>query len=72
MKSQNFFAISLLSLLLGSPALADPPSAEKKKTPAKVIKLFDGKKLDGWRIVKKYDFEDHGKIEVKNGVIESE
>jgi hypothetical protein len=32
-------------------------------------KLFDGKKLENWEVVKKYDFAKHGKVYVKDGAI---
>jgi hypothetical protein len=41
----------------------------KSAEPAKEVKLFDGKTLKGWEIVKKYDFERHGKVAVENGEI---
>jgi len=31
--------------------------------------LFNGKNLDGWKISKEVDFEDHGKVTVVDGVI---
>ena len=36
------------------------------------IKIFDGKTLKNWTTVKKFDFEQHGKIEVRNGSIHLE
>ncbi|MBK96166.1 MAG: hypothetical protein CMJ79_15240 [Planctomycetaceae bacterium] len=32
--------------------------------------LFNGRNLDGWEIVKKYDFKNHGSIQVNDGVIQ--
>ena len=51
---------------------ADPVEAKPTKTkPAASswTQLFDGKTLEGWRIVDQFDFEDHGKVEVKDGAI---
>ncbi len=31
--------------------------------------VFDGKSLDGWRIIEKFDFDGHGDVYVKDGVI---
>ena len=31
--------------------------------------LFDGKSLGEWKITDNFDFENHGKIEVKDGTI---
>lgn len=41
-----------------------PPQADPNE-----VKIFDGKSLEGWRIIKKLDFEDHGRIEVKDSAI---
>ena len=32
-------------------------------------RIFDGKTLDGWRIIEQFDFSHHGNIEVRDGVI---
>jgi len=42
-----------------------PQGQEKSKW----ISLFDGKSLKGWKVADKYDFELHGKVEVKEGAI---
>ena len=45
---------------------------ELTKCPMRLIKpitLFDGKRLDGWRVLDVADFEDHGAVEVKDGQI---
>lgn len=44
-----------------------PKPGEKERSPQREVSLFDGKKLDGWRIVDKVDFEKHGKVRVKDG-----
>ena len=36
------------------------------------IAIFDGKTLENWRTVKEFDFEQHGKIEVRDGSIHLE
>jgi hypothetical protein len=57
-----------LPLVSAAGAYADEQqSSGKKGKKQKEIKLFDGKTLKGWRILDKIDFEDHGKVEVKNG-----
>lgn len=40
------------------------PSRGKKPTP-----IFDGKTLNGWHVLSKLDFEDHGKVTVADGEI---
>ena len=43
----------------------EKPSAGEKKKPAKTGQaIFDGKTLKNWRIIKKIDFEKHGKVTV--------
>ncbi len=49
-----------------SESTAEPPASTK---PARTLALFDGKSLDGWRIVKMNDFERHGKVAVREGQI---
>lgn len=62
-----------------SKAQADKPQPTSKTTPLqnnqpdkkqKAQCLFDGKKLGKWDVVKKYDFESHGPIKVKDGAID--
>jgi hypothetical protein len=33
------------------------------------LALFDGKDLDDWRVIEQVDFEDHGKVEVRDGQV---
>jgi hypothetical protein len=33
------------------------------------VKLFDGKSLKGWKILDKIDFDKHGEVKVKDGVL---
>lgn len=40
------------------------PDAETKR---RGPQIFDGKSLKGWRVIKKFDFNKHGKIEIKKG-----
>ena len=49
--------------------VAGPPT---KKPERRVRQLFDGKTLGKWEILKKADFEDHGRIFVKDGAIHLE
>ncbi len=46
---------------------AEPAPGNVAKKPQRIVKLFDGKTLKGWRILDKIDFDRHGKVEVKNG-----
>lgn len=50
------------SFLLDSPAWSD---ADAKKN----VRLFDGKSLDGWKVIDSYDFKRHGPVEVRDGSI---
>ena len=45
----------------GPAAVASPPASW---TP-----LFDGKSLQGWDVVNRYEFEAHGKVEVQEGCL---
>jgi hypothetical protein len=73
--SRTSLIAALLALLAPcSDLAAAPPEAkpqEKKESQPlpRVMKLFNGKNLKGWRIVKKVDFEKHGKVEVKDSVL---
>jgi hypothetical protein len=62
--------------------MAQPPSAGAQdaavpaagttasdKTHKGVPELFDGKSLEGWRIIDQIDFAEHGEVTVKEGVI---
>jgi hypothetical protein len=40
-----------------------------KKKVAKWISLFDGKKMKGWEVVKGIDYEEKGKVDVKDGCL---
>lgn len=50
---------------------ADEPNetAKPKSQSFKPRKIFNGKNLEGWKIIKINDFEDHGKVVVKNAEI---
>jgi hypothetical protein len=49
-----------------APTTAATPAAEQ---PDGEPVLFDGKSLEGWRIIDKWDFSDHGAVEVQDGAI---
>ena len=56
------------------PQPAKPVEPEKPKTPTTVppgewLPLFDGRSLDGWKVLKQDDFSLAGKLEVKDGCI---
>jgi len=60
----------VLGAVLVSVSVADAEEQQasgNKDKQQKEIKLFDGKTLKGWRILDKIDFENHGKVEVKDG-----
>ena len=69
------FGSSFAVLLLVAPAARGQDDAkseakiEASKPAAKVIRMFDGKTLKGWKILDKIDFDGHGKISVKDGEI---
>jgi hypothetical protein len=52
---------------------ADPPATDGVATEAagqtNEIPLFDGKSLEGWRIIDTFDFRRHGKVYVKDKAI---
>lgn len=50
-------------------ALSHWISLEKQSSLAGPRQLFDGKKLGQWEVIKKNDFEKHGKVTIKNGVL---
>jgi hypothetical protein len=59
--------------LMHSPALGQGGDTGQKPTkpskPAKIIRLFDGKTLKGWKILDEIDFKEHGAVSVKDGEI---
>jgi len=66
------FAVMLCGALVTtgfrrSAATAEPKAKTKPKP--KTVRLFDGKTLAGWRVPKKFSFEKHGRVSVKNGAI---
>jgi hypothetical protein len=72
------FGIAAAITLIACPCLRaqegdDAGQAKPKKKPAaepaKVIRLFDGKTLKGWKELTKIDFLHHGKVTVKDGEI---
>ena len=69
---RGFVAFLLLAILTPGVVSADGKKEDqpaKTGADAKIQQLFDGKTLGKWEIVKKHDFEDHGKIYVKDGAI---
>jgi len=71
--ARSFCSLTVLvSLgLYTSVSLADEPTKETTLATLqeKPAALFNGKNLDGWKISKEIDFEDHGKVTVENGAI---
>jgi hypothetical protein len=59
---------SLLVVLLASAIDAQDDTTSAPPAPAVPV-LFDGKSLEGWRIIEKFDFDGHGDVYVKDGVI---
>ncbi len=73
---QRFFYTILCIMVIASASGAGAPTKPnqnaEEKEPAKVLKwksLFDGTKLGKWETVKRFDFNQHGKVEVKDGCI---
>jgi hypothetical protein len=67
-------AAIVLGFCTGRQVRAEPPAEKQEATDeakvvkaTKTIRLFDGKSLKGWRVLKKYEFEDHGKVAVNDG-----
>jgi hypothetical protein len=52
-------------LAMGQQRPATAPQVTQPATPV----LFDGKSLAGWRVIETFDFQDHGEVAVKEGVI---
>ncbi|MDG2381474.1 MAG: DUF1080 domain-containing protein [Pirellulaceae bacterium] len=72
----NRYVLSLLLVLyVSAVAVADDEAktniaaAPTAAAPVDNLVLFDGKSLKGWRIIKTFDFKDHGPVQVKNGII---
>ncbi len=57
--------------IINSPALCDDDTADPKNSTddKETTSLFNGKNLDGWRVIDKFDFKRHGKVEVADGTI---
>ena len=62
--------LSCSLLLLAVVAKADEPSTKKPSVEKKATSLFDGRQLKPWKVIESADFEKHGKVQVKEGVIE--
>ncbi|MBM99809.1 MAG: hypothetical protein CMJ77_11830 [Planctomycetaceae bacterium] len=72
---RTILAASLTICFLAIPTWADEveksaPNQSTQEQTAKNVTLFDGKTLKGWRIIKSFDFMDHGEIKVNDGVIQ--
>ena len=65
------FGLSLLAVTLMQMTGTGEDTDTKKQTEkaGQEVKLFDGKSLEGWRVIETFDFKGHGKIEVKDEVI---
>lgn len=66
-----FIAILTVMTWIG-PTAAAPPTPSTELEEGEEVKVFDGKSLEGWRILEKFDFDDHGAISVNDGVIRLE
>jgi hypothetical protein len=62
---------AVCSAAWGQEPAENPQPASKKPAgePAKVIRLFDGKALKGWKVLNEIDFVDHGEVKVQDGEI---
>lgn len=61
--------LTLVLTVLAVNARAEEPAQPEMWQVGDEVKIFDGKSLEGWRIIEKFDFADHGKCEVVDGVI---
>ena len=61
-------AVVLTGCRTAPPEAAERP-AERDVDADGVTRLFDGRDLDGWRIVDEYVFEEHGEVAVVDGTV---
>jgi hypothetical protein len=61
-------SISVTSSVHGQEAEKEHPPA-KKQDKREVVELFNGKDLGGWKVTDENDFERHGKVEAKDGLL---
>ena len=65
-----FLGLALLLCAPSSIALGEePPRPAPKPQRPPPKQLFDGRSLQGWRVLSKIDFEKHGQVAVRDGVI---
>jgi len=55
--------LTVVLMTMSSPGVADAADAPQQQWRS----LFDGKTLGKWKVIKEFDFENHGKIHVKDG-----
>ena len=60
--------VGSLLVLTSATGIVAADEAAKQKADEQVL-LFDGKSLDGWRVIDTFDFKEHGKVEVKDKTI---
>ena len=61
--SRIVLALVVLSALSGL-STGEESKGKRQKAAATDLVLFDGKSLKGWELLKKFDFSDHGKVEL--------
>jgi hypothetical protein len=62
-------ALNLAAFALVVPVFGAEAESKTEVTVGEEITIFDGKSLEGWRVIENFDFQDHGEISVQDGVI---
>lgn len=64
-----FVACLFFDVTAADEAKTAPKKVKKPTDLGEPIKIFDGKTLKDWLVIDTFDFMDHGKVEVKDGVL---
>lgn len=65
-----FVALFSFGSSLGTATETEVPTSSSTSATDDEVKLFDGKSLEGWRVIEKFDFRGHGPVQVEEGVIQ--
>ncbi len=68
-KGRALSGVLALQIHTGPPMLVEFKDIRIKALDEKVVSLFNGKDLTGWRIAETWDFAGHGKVHVEDGKI---
>jgi hypothetical protein len=69
-RTKGVISVFVLAAVLSADAAADKQKSVEDTFPReKNVPLFNGKNLEGWRVVEKFVYEKHGKVEVATGEI---